>query len=294
MMFIDIHAHAYRKPFLQLDGRRPWPTPDQLVEFYDQLGVEKAVLHPLIGPEYYLPQSNEDILEAAERFPGRFIPFCNIHPQAICNTTLAPLADVFKKYRDAGCRGVGEVICNKSFFDPYMVNFFSQVEKVGFPLTFHLAHRIGGCYGIYDEPGLPGLDETLDRFQGINFLGHSMAFWAEISVLEKPYDRAGYPTGKVTEGALAKLFRKHKNLYGDMSAGSGCNAFTRDEEYAVKFLNEFQDQLLFGIDICSAPEMEGHGRLARFLLKLRDEGKISATVFEKVARGNARKLLKLD
>ena len=79
-----------------------------------------------------------------------------------------------------------------------------------------------------------------------------------------------------------------------MSAGSGCNAFTRDEEYAVKFLNEFQDQLLFGIDICSAPEMEAHGRLARFLLKLRDEGKISATVFEKVARGNAKKVLKLD
>lgn len=293
-MFIDIHAHAYRKPFLQLDGRAPWPTPDQLIEFYDELGVEKAALLPLIGPEFYLPQANEDILEAAERFPGRFIPYCNIHPQAICNETNAPLSDVFKKYKDAGCRGVGEVICNMSFHDPFMVNFFSEVEKAGLPLTFHLAHRIRGCYGIYDEAGLPGLDETLYRFQGINFCGHSMAFWAEIGQLEKPYDRALYPTGKVVEGVLPKLMRKHPNLYGDMSAGSGCNAFTRDEEFAVKFIHEFQDRLMFGIDICSAPTMEAHGKLAQFLKKLLNEGKITSTVFDKLARENAKRLLNLN
>ena len=36
-MFIDIHAHAYRKPFFQLPGRKPWPNPDQLIEFYDKV-----------------------------------------------------------------------------------------------------------------------------------------------------------------------------------------------------------------------------------------------------------------
>ena len=292
-MFIDIHAHAYRKPFFQLPGRTPWPSPDQLIEFYDQHEVEKAVLLPLIGPEFYLPQANEDILEAAERFPGRFIPFCNIHPKAMWNDHFTKLEDVFKQYRDAGCKGVGEVICNMSFFDPFMTNLFRAIEEMQWPMTIHVAHRYGRCYGIYDEPGLPGLAETLQRFPGMKIFAHSQTFWAEIGTLTHPHERAGYPKGKVIEGVVPKLLRKYDNLYGDLSAGSGCNALTRDEEFAVKFLNEFQDKLMFGIDICSAPGEPHHVGLINFLKKLLAEGKISQTVFNKIAKENAVRLLGL-
>ena len=292
-MFIDIHAHAYRKTFFQLPGRRPWPNADQLIDFYDQHEVEKAVLLPLIGPEFYAPQPNEDILEAAARHPGRFIPFCNVHPRAAWNDPHTELEEIFKQYRDAGCKGVGEVICNMSFFDPFMTNLFRAIEAMEWPMTIHVAHRYGRCYGIYDEPGLPGLAETLQRFPGMKVFAHSQTFWAEIGKLETPFDRAGYPTGKVVEGAVPKLFRKFPNLYGDLSAGSGCNALTRDEEYAVKFLNEFQDRLMFGIDICSAPGEPHHVALINFLKKLLSEGKISQTVFNKIARENAIRLLGL-
>ena len=284
-MFIDIHAHAYRKPFMQMPGRKPWPNPDQLIEFYDRHEIEKAVLLPLIGPEFYGPQANEDILEAAERFPGRFIPFCNIHPKAAWNDPHTELVEIFKQYRDAGCKGVGEVICNMSFFDPFMTNLFRAIEAMEWPMTIHVAHHYGRCYGIYDEPGLPGLAETLQRFPGMKVFAHSQTFWAEISQLSMPYERAGYPTGK--------LFRKFPNLYGDLSAGSGCNALTRDEEYAVKFLNEFQDRLMFGIDICSAPGEPHHVSLINFLKKLKGEGKISEVVFNKIAKENAVRLLGL-
>ncbi len=292
-MFIDIHAHAFRKPFLQKPPRKPWPNPDQLIEFYDRHEIEKAVLLPLIGPEFYLPQANEDILEAAERFPGRFIPFCNIHPKAVSNFEHTKLEDVMKLYRDAGCKGIGEVICNMSFFDPFMTNLFRAIEILEWPMTIHVAHRYGCCYGIYDDPGLPGLDATLSLYPGMKVFAHSQTFWAEIAKLEVPGDRAGYPKGKVIEeGAVPKLFRKHPNLYGDLSAGSGCNALTRDEDYAVQFLNEFQDRLMFGIDICCAPNDEQHTGLIVFLKKLLAEGKISQTVFNKVARENALRLLK--
>ena len=292
-MFIDIHAHAYRKAFFTLPGWSHWPNADQLIEFYDRHGVEKAALLPLVSSEFYLPQANEDILEAAERFPGRFIPFCNIHPQAGLNDPFTPLEDIIKQYRDAGCRGFGEVTCNKSFFDPFMTNLFRAVEAVGLPMTIHLAHRYGRCYGIYDEVGLPGLDETLTRFPNLKIFAHSQTFWAEIGQLELPASRGGYPTGKVIEGAVPKLLRKHPNLYGDLSAGSGCNALTRDEEFAVKFLNEFQDKLMFGIDICSAPNDEQYCGLINFLKKLLAGGKISQTVFNKIARENAIRLLGL-
>lgn len=292
-MFIDIHAHAYRIPYLRPAGQKPWPTPAQLIAYYDTLGVEKAVLLPLIGPECYLPQSNEDILEAAAAFPGRFIPFCNIHPQAMRNDPSAPLEEMLELYKEAGCKGIGEVTCNFSFFDPFLCNLFRAVEKVGLPLTFHLAHRAGAAYGIVDEPGLPGLDETLSRYPGITFLGHSAPFWAEIGPLTAPYRRSGYPREPIaTPGVLPDLMRRHPNLYGDLSAGSGANALMRDPEHAIRFLNEFQDRLCFGIDICSPPE-ERHGELARFLLGLRERGEISPAVFGKVARDNAIRILSL-
>lgn len=291
-MFIDIHAHAFKTPFLQVDGRLPFPTPEQLVEHYNEIGVEQAVLLPLVGPEFYPGQGNEEILEIADRFPGRFIPFCNIHPRAVNNSPTAPLSDVMKKYKDKGCKGIGEVTVNMPFNDPFMLNFFKHVEIAKMPLTFHIAHCIDNVYGIYDDPGLPLLEETLQKFPGIDFLGHSQSFWSEMGTLREVSDRAGYPDYPIdAEGAVPKLMRKYPNLHGDLSAGSGCNALTRDPEYAIKFMTEFQDRLLFGLDICSAPD--GTPNLVKFLLEMKDSGKISLEIFNKIARGNAIRLLDL-
>lgn len=291
-MFIDIHAHAFKTPFLQVDGRLPFPTPEQLIEHYNNIGVEQAVLLPLVGPEFYSPQGNEEILEIVNRFPGRFIPFCNIHPRAINNSPDAPLSEVLKKYKAAGCKGIGEVTCNMPFDNPFMENLFKHVEIADLPLTFHIADRIDNNYGIYDEPGLPLLEKTLQKYPGIKFLGHSQSFWAEIGTLRDNNDRAGYPKYPIdAEGAVPRLMRKYPNLYGDLSAGSGCNALTRDPEHAVKFMTEFQDRLLFGLDICSPPS--GTPPLVDFMLKMKDSGKISLEIFNKIARGNAIHLLEL-
>ena len=89
---------------------------------------------------------------------------------------------------------------------------------------------------------------------------------------------------------MPKLFRRHENLYGDLSAGSGYNALARDHDYAIQFLNEFQDRLMFGTDIC-APDQPAP--LAKFLTELKDKKKINIEVFNKVARENAIKLLDL-
>ena len=61
-MFIDIHAHAYREGCPLADGITLFPTPAEVLRRYDEIGIEKGMLLPLIGPEVYLPQSNEDIL----------------------------------------------------------------------------------------------------------------------------------------------------------------------------------------------------------------------------------------
>lgn len=138
---------------------------------------------------------------------------------------------------------------------------------------------------------LPQLERCLQVFSKLVFLGHGPPFWAEIGRLENHRDRAGYPEYPIKEeGVVPNLMRRHPNLYGDLSAGSGFNALNRDHDYAVRFLNEFQDRLLFGTDICTP---DGKAPQSQFLLDLRRDKKISKKVFRKIARENAIKLLNL-
>lgn len=290
-MFIDIHAHLARVPGPPRGGKQPFCTPEQLIARYDAIGIEKGVVLALVSPEFYTPMTSEEMIDAYERYPTRFIPFCNISPQSIDNSTNADFRPALQWYKERGCRGVGEVTANLPFSDPKVQNLFKQIEEADLPLTFHIAHRFDKVYGLYDDPGLPQLEECLKTFPKLKFLGHSQTFWAEIAALETVGDRAGYPAYPVREeGAVPKLMRRYPNLLGDLSAGSGCNALTRDPEYAVKFLEEFHDRLYFGTDIC-APDTPTP--LVDFLLDLKNKKHISGAVFEKVARGNAVNLFGL-
>lgn len=289
-MFIDMHGHAYRKPC-------PFPnrfaTMDEMLAIYDRDGIRRAVLQPLVGPETYLPQSNDDILEMVELHPDRFIPFCNVDPRALTNSCDAPFGDLLRYYRDRGVKGVGEFMPNLPFLDPLVQNFFKHVQDVGFPLCFDSRTMIGGGYGLYDEAGMPQLEKSLLRFPKLVFIGHGPPFWAEMGRLDTPGDRAGYPAYPIREeGVMPKLMRRHPNLWADLSAGSGFNALNRDLDHAVTFLNEFQDRLMFGTDICSpdAPTPPLIGLLNTF----KAEGKISAQTYAKIACGNAIRLLKID
>ena len=67
----------------------------------------------------------------------------------------------------------------------------------------------------------------------------------------------------------------------------------RDVENAVSFLTEFADRIYYGCDICAASNMHPF-KLRDFLDGLCEGGAISETVYEKVSRGNAEKLLGLS
>lgn len=289
-MIIDIHAHAVRKVGYHGKGLTSIATIEQLEKYYSQEGIDKVCLLPLCGPEFHLPQSNEEILDFAAN-NQRFVPFCNIHPYAISNSVDADLTDVMLYYKDQGCRGIGEATCLLPFDNPFVYNFFKCAAKAKLPVTIHIAHRKDRAYGLYDDPGLPKLEDTLKRFEDLIIVGHSQSFWAEMSILETVNDRSGYPPYKIKdEGAVPKIMRKYGNLYGDLSAFSGYNALNRDHEYAAVFLNEFQDRLMFGLDICGDPEKAFVSDLKNLLCKFKEDGIISPEIFDKVTYLNARKL----
>ena len=77
-MFIDIHVHTRSMPGPPRGTKAAYATPEQLLERFASIGVEAAVLLPGVSPECaFVPQSNQEILAVCERYPGRFIPFCN-------------------------------------------------------------------------------------------------------------------------------------------------------------------------------------------------------------------------
>jgi len=290
-MFIDIHAHAYLFDSPPQDGLITFCKAEEVLRRYDELGIEKGVLLPLIGPETYLPQSNQEILEICRRWPDRFVPFCNIDPRGIDNAVNTDFSVWIDWFKARGCRGVGEFMPNMYFRDPRVLNLLGQFEKAGLPVIFDDTVYVGRRYGLVDEPGLPQLEMILRTMPKLILLGHGPAFWSEMGVLETVADRGGYPRYPIkAEGAVPKLFRRYPNLWGDLSAGSGYNALTRDRAYGIKFLNEFQDRLCFGTDICYAKQ---DLPLAGFLRELKAEGALSEETFEKIARGNARRLLKI-
>ena len=294
-MLIDIHVHTakQRHPEVTRPNGSHYPTPERLIEMMDSAGIDKAVVMSTLSPECrYTLVIPEETLAVCARYPDRLIPFCNVDPRYLTNDMTADLRPLLEAYKELGCKGIGEYIPNIPFDDPLNMNVFKAAEEAGLPLTFHVAPRMGGCYGCFDEVGLPRLEKALKSFPDLVFLGHSQPFWAEISAnVIQHGERVSYPEGKVTPGRLVDLMRQYANLHGDLSANSGFNAISRDPEFGYAFMEEFQDRLYWGTDIAGDPQ---NLPIVDYFKRLAAENLISQEAFEKIAWKNANRLLGLE
>jgi len=293
-VLIDIHVHCAfpRHPKLCRSNGSRYPTPDELLRMMDGARIDKAVVLCGVSPEVrstVVPP--EEVIEICKTRPDRLIPFFNADPRFLTNDTNADFTNLIEAYVEMGCKGIGEFMPNLPFDDPLCMNFFHYVEKAGLPLTFHLAPRQGSFYGLVDEVGLPRLERALIAFPKLVFLGHSQPFWAEVgrNLIEKG-QRIPYPKGPVEPGRLVELMRLYPNLMGDLSAGSGFGAVSRDLEFGCAFMEEFQDRLLWGTDIANVPQ---ELPIVDFFRKIEEEKLISEAAYEKITWRNANRLLGL-
>ncbi|MCX7016730.1 MAG: amidohydrolase family protein [Candidatus Sumerlaeota bacterium] len=290
-MFIDDHMHTSRIQGVRRPNGTRFPTPAELIAIMDESGIDMAVVLSTVNPEcrycFVIP---EEVLEICAEHPDRFIPFASVDPRMLKNSVESDYLPLLSYYKSVGCKGIGEYMPNLPFDDPLNLNVFRQVGEAGLPLLFHIAPKIGGCYGCYDECGLPRLENVLRECPHLTMLGHSQPFWSEISSDLTKQTRTGYVSGPVTPGRVVELMRKYPNLHGDLSAGSGFNAVTRDPEFGYRFLEEFQDRLYFGSDICNPAQRP---RLAPYLRELKQKRLISSEAYEKITWRNAAKLFNL-
>jgi hypothetical protein len=298
-MIIDCHAHIYAfetiKPYKWL--RNKSLTVEEQIEIMDSQGIDKSIVLPFNSAE--MPsdhQSFGEVLYICKKYPARFIPFCNIDPRA---TDVGEMKGVEKfefwlnQYKDLGCKGLGEFTPRLRWQDCRVENLLKACENVGFPVTFHTSTEDVITYGVIDDMGLPGLEGALKKFPDLKFFGHSQAFWSELSGDLPTDNKNSYPKGKVTsEGAVVKFMRKYPNLYADISAGSGLNALERDPDFTWRFIEEFQDRVLLGLDNTSKDSVSKLNQV-QWLRNNRDKKNISADIFEKIAWKNINDILGL-
>jgi uncharacterized protein len=298
-MILDFHTHLGDQRRGADDPREP-VTFENMIARLDDEGIDKAILLPCrVSPEECLgpgqlvwPGMNvrDQVLEAAHH-KERIIPFGNLDPRWMGNSPKADFEPLLDWFTEHDCKGIGEIVANLPCDDPRVVNMFVQAGKRGLPVVIHNVGFGAGTYGLQDDPGMPRLEKLLQLAPETAICGHGQGFWAEIASPLSPDEKMDYPKGSIArEGALPRLLRQYPNLYGDISAGSGFNALTRDSDYGLRFINEFQDRLLFGTDVCFG---DASGRMPHlgFLRELLGAGKITELVFGKITWWNAMKLI---
>jgi hypothetical protein len=276
--YVDVHTHLGQT----WNSTAPL-TAEALLRWMDSADIAQAVVLPLINPEASsYPLTTDDVLTQTAPYRERLIPFCSIDPRTSYQGGQAGLLAMLTKYKEAGCRGFGEHKPGVPIDDPRNLSLYRACGEVGLPVLFHLDNQRNT-----DAPGLPGLEKALKEAPQTVFIGHGPGWWASISGNTTQQDLGGYPKGPVTPGgAIDRLMERYANLYGDLSAGSGAGAISRDLEFGRGFLIRRADRLMFGTDYLSpgqtVPQLELFAKID-----------LPADVQAKVFRDNARRLFGL-
>ncbi|MGQ9662887.1 MAG: amidohydrolase family protein [Kiritimatiellia bacterium] len=191
-----------------------------------------------------------DVVTASERYPERFLlGYCP-------NPRLDSAPDLFTSaVRMYGVRICGEWKFRVLLDNPCCLQLFRKAGELRCPVVVHIdvPYLPDGKGGVsYQQKWLGGTIENLERAARACpetiFIGHGPGFWREISG-SADMDAAIYPGGAVTpDGRLQRLLGAVPNVWADLSGFSGLNALKRDPEHACRFLERFQNKLLFGRD----------------------------------------------
>jgi len=236
---IDIHQHTtYRER-----------TSVQLKAHQLTMGVTQTILLPA-GSSVKRPSTgdgvhnglggvgaggNETALTLSRQYPKEFLFGANEV------TDLPEARAEIAKYLDLGAIIIGEQKFDVECDSESSQILYALAADYGVPILMHFQH------GTYNR-GFERLHKMLEKFPKTTFIGHAQTWWANIDKNHAD-QKVLYPKGKVTAGGLTdRYLADYPNMFADMSAGSGLNALTRDEDHARGFLDRHQTKILFGSD----------------------------------------------
>ncbi len=237
MRLIDCHLHIHHKD----------RSVEDTVRHIRATGTSKAFILPLETGEGGVLLKSETVLDAFRQHPDVIIPFCQT------DIRKPDLWERIATYHRLGCRGVGEQKEHVPLGDARMERLIAICDELDWPITIHFQDGKSG----YNQGIEEHLERYLKKYRRVRIIGHAQSWWSHISADVPPPEKSLYPKGPVKPGGLIDhLMADYPNLYGDLSAGSGYNALTRDEAFTARFLERHRKKLLFGSD---CPCRDGKG-----------------------------------
>src|SRR5687767_11047839 len=207
---IDIHQHT------NYAGR----TDEELIAHQRTMGVTHTILLPA-GRFFGLEANvggNATVVQLARKLPREYSFFANEVPYL--NDTEREI----KKFLKRGAIGIGEQKFQVDCDSAHMHRVFAVAAEFRVPVLMHFQ------FGKYNT-SIERFHKVLEKYPRVNFIGHAQTWWANIDKNHK--QELLYPKTPVTPGGMTdRLLSDYANMFGDTSAGSGLNAFTRDEDHA--------------------------------------------------------------
>lgn len=168
---------------------------------------------------------------------------------------------------------------------PEMQNIFALAAEHRVPVLMHWQYK------MYNY-GFDRFYKILEKHPRVTFLGHAQTWWANVDKGYRDDEKNLYPKGPVTPGGLTdRYLGDYPNMFGDLSAGSGQNALTRDEGFARDFLTRHQDKLIFGSD-CSDSIGSGEKCIGATTIAAIRRLAASRDIERKLLYGNAKKVFR--
>ena len=243
---IDIHQH------LNYSGR-PDPV---LLAHQRTMGVARTILlpagRPLNTASTHFGASNG--LDAKALGNEACYEFARAHPKEyMFGANEVPDIDAAEEEIARFLKRGAVVIAEQKFGvecdSPSMQKIYQLAQTHGVPVLMHWQFE---RYNL----GFERFHKMLEKYPKVNFLGHAQTWWANIDKGNSD-QTVLYPKGPVTPGGLTdRYLTDYPNIYGDLAAGSGLNALTRDEDFTRDFLSRHQNKLIYGSD-CNDHEGTG-------------------------------------
>ena len=221
---LDLHQHT------NYVGR----TDEQLVAHQAYHGVTTTGLLPGAGWMLSEVGDNASCAAVEANYPNLFIRF------ACSDVAESRTIDVLRGNIHRGAMGFGELKFTVGVDSLEMHRVYKLAEELGVPVLMHFE------FEKYNT-GIERLESVLKAYPKVNFIAHAQTWWGNISADLNPVEL--YPQGPVKPGGLSdRLLSDYANIFGDLSAGSGANAITRDPEFARGFVERHTRKLIWGSD----------------------------------------------
>lgn len=175
--------------------------------------------------------STQEILQAAEKHPGKVIPFCTLYPGDADNL------EKLRGYVAQGVRGLKLYSGHSSFYElpldhPSMMDVYAYCEEIGLPICWHVR-----------------LQFYKGEFRRV------MAAFPNLRVIIPHFGVAFYQPNATGFRELRSLLDTYPNLYVDTSFGTrailvhGLEIVSENREFFREFFETYSDRIVFGTDM---------------------------------------------